>query len=437
MKVEYEKAARDRQTIQSALDNAKSDAVEQDQTAIRLNILRQRADTARTLYNEFLQKNKQIDLDRAQQQNNMNLLQPARLPKSSSSTPPALAILLASVFGFAGTSGLAFLLERFDRTVKNVTDVNRYVQLPTIGVIPSARKTRQRKLNAKPKIDKTKPLSITSDSTTTQPVDALGGTKNNFTLSANGELGKEKIEITEAKPEDIAVLNRQSAVAEAYRVLRTSVLLANGENPPKTLLITSCEPSEGKTTTAINTAISLAQLGASVLIIDADLRKPSAHKGLGVNRTHGLSTCLMNNIEAGRVIQKLNIANLSFLPCGPIPSNPAELLISAKMKTLIGQLEKHFDHIIIDSSPLMYVTDPVILSTMVDGVILVVRGGKIKREVVCQAREMLSSVGAKIYGVVLNDIDLRQQATHDFAYYRYYSDYGKEREEESASDLLV
>jgi capsular exopolysaccharide synthesis family protein len=436
LKIEYEKAMRDRQTVQSAMDNAKSDAVEQDQAAIRLNILRQRADTARTLYNEFLLKNKQIDLDRAQQQNNISLLQPARLPKSSTGTPISLAVSMAFAFGLVGASGLAFLLERFDRTIKNIADVNRYVQLPTIGVIPAARRPKQRKLYARSKVDKARPLSLSKESLPSSTKEALGGAKNNVTFS-NGNLPvDEGVEITETSIDGIAMLNQQSAVAEAYRVLRTSVLLANGENPPKTLLITSSEPSEGKTTTTINTAISLAQLGASVLIIDADLRKPSAHKGLGVNRTHGLSTCLMNDVEPSKVIQKLNIPNLYFLPSGPIPSNPAELLISQKMKKLINLAEQRFDHIIIDSSPLMYVTDPVILSTMVNGVILVVRGGKIKREVVSQAREMLTSVGAKIYGVVLNDIDLRH-SSYDFAYYRYYAEYGKEREEESASDLLA
>src|SRR5262249_9595018 len=150
----------------------------------------------------------------------------------------------------------------------------------------------------------------------------------------------------------------------------------------KTILVTSGQMGEGKTTTTVNTAISLAQLGASVLLIDADLRRPSAHKAFGVAPVTGLSTYLSRNVELDRLIHKLQVPNLSLLPCGPIPPNPAELISSEKMKDMLRILGEHYDHILIDSPPLMSVTDPVILSTLVDGVILVVHGGKSSRDVV-------------------------------------------------------
>src|SRR4029078_10047911 len=148
----------------------------------------------------------------------------------------------------------------------------------------------------------------------------------------------------------LVTLDPHSSAAEAYRVLRTSCLLSAAGQPPKTVLITSGQPGEGKTTTAINTAISLSQLGASVLIVDCDLRRPTTHKVLGVDHIQGLSTYLSHsNISLDDVIQKLPIANLSLLPCGPIPPNPAELIIADRMKEMLKELSLRYDHIIIDS----------------------------------------------------------------------------------------
>jgi capsular exopolysaccharide synthesis family protein len=200
------------------------------------------------------------------------------------------------------------------------------------------------------------------------------------------------------------------------------MLLSAAGSPPKTVLVTSGQPGEGKTTTVVNTAISLAQLGASVLIIDCDLRKPSAHKVFGVVHDKGLSTYLSRDIEIDELIVKLQIPNLSLLPCGPIPPNPAELISSERMKNLLRLLSERYDHVLIDSPPLIHVTDPVILSSLVDGVILVVHGGKSTRAVTQRARQELASVGAKVFGVVLNNVDLKRNGYEDY-YYGYHSAY--------------
>ena len=201
------------------------------------------------------------------------------------------------------------------------------------------------------------------------------------------------------------------------------MLLSAAGSPPKIVLVTSAQPGEGKSTTVVNTAISLAQLGSSVLIIDCDLRRPSTHKILGINPAEGLSSYLTRNIGIDRLIHKLQIPNLSLLPCGPIPPNPAELISSARMRDLLKEMAACYDHILIDSPPMMNVTDPVILSRMVDGVILVVHGGKSPRTTVQRARQELQGVGAKIYGVVLNNIDLRREG-YDSYYYHYNRYYG-------------
>ena len=163
-----------------------------------------------------------------------------------------------------------------------------------------------------------------------------------------------------------------------------------------------------------------------MLIIDCDLRKPTTHKVFNVDHMLGLSTYLSRDVKIDGLIQKLPINNLSLLPCGPIPPNPAELISSDKMREMLAMLSERYDHILIDSPPLINVTDPVILSTMVDGVILVVHGGKSTRDVVRRARQELATVGAKIFGVVLNNVDLRREGYDDYYYARY--SYGYEQE---------
>jgi succinoglycan biosynthesis transport protein ExoP len=423
LKGEYEKAVRDDKALKVAFEEAKVEAVRQDQAAIQYNILKGDVVTANSLYTEFLHKTNQANLELAQQRNNINVIQPAQIPKSPDGPTSALAILMAFVLSVAGGVGLAFVLERFDTTIRNVGDVDRYVQLPTLGVIPAIKRTRAPSRLEKKNGRVQEPLSIAAGR------DVLPGA----TERLKGNDLEDEIE----PAAEVTFLPALSLVAEAYRTLRTSVLLSAAERPPKTILFTSGRPGEGKTTTAVNTAVSLAQLGSSVLIIDADLRKPATHKGFsGVKNDLGLSTYLSRDVEVDGLIQKLKISNLSLLACGPIPPNPAELISSNKMKVLLKSLAARYDHIVIDSPPLMYVTDSVILSTLVDGVILVVHGGKSTRDVVRQSRQMLGAVGAKVFGVVLNNVSARNLSESDLTYYPYHSDDSHQRDEDRVSDLL-
>jgi polysaccharide biosynthesis transport protein len=289
--------------------------------------------------------------------------------------------------------GLAFFLEYLDNTIKTVEDVERFAQLPALGVIPAiATSTSLKKLPSK------------------SGPDSLAG-ENGLALPSA------------SLATQLMTLDNQSTVAEAYRALRTSVLLSSAGHPPKTILVTSGRPGEGKTTTAVNTAISLAQLGASVLIIDCDLRRPKVHKVFGISHIHGLSTYLSRDAELGALIHTLPVPNLSLLPCGPTPPNPAELISSEKMREMLTILSESYDHIIIDSPPLINVTDPVILSTMVDGVIMVVQAGRSTRDVVRRASQELTGVGAKVFGVVLNNVNLQREGYDEYYYQRYYSGY--------------
>jgi capsular exopolysaccharide synthesis family protein len=214
----------------------------------------------------------------------------------------------------------------------------------------------------------------------------------------------------------------RSPIAESYRHLRTSLLLSSAGQPPKTILVTSSQPSEGKTTTAVNTAFMLAQTGAEVLIIDCDLRRPRLHSHFNVSNGGGLTNLLSGDPNVDQYLQTYERQpNLKVLTSGPVPPNPAELLGSDEMRRLLAQLSTRFAHIIVDSPPTISFTDASILSTMVDGVVLVVHGGRSSRAVVRRAKQQLIDVGAHIFGVVLNNVKLDKQ--HDYYYVGYYSNY--------------
>ncbi|HJQ22289.1 MAG TPA: polysaccharide biosynthesis tyrosine autokinase [Blastocatellia bacterium] len=389
LKTEYERALRDEQNFKAMLAGAKGEATVQNQAEIQYTLLKQEVEVNKQLYQDFLNKTNQAEAQKVEQQNNLRIIEAAEVPAAPIAPRRGFSILAALLLSTGIGVGLAFFLEYLDNTIKTVEDVSRYAQLPALSVIPAVGGSVSRRLGARGR----KVLSATTGANERGP--------------------------------KLVTLEPQSSAAEAYRVLRTSVLLSAAGQPPKTVLITSGQPGEGKTTTAINTAISLAQLGASVLIVDCDLRRPTAHKVLGVEHQQGLSTYLSQaQVTLDEVIQPLPIENLSLLPCGPIPPNPAELIISDRMKELLGALRARYDHIIVDSPPLINVTDPVILSTMVDGVILVVHGGKSTRDLVRRARQELATVGAKIFGVVLNNVDLRREGYDNYYYDRYYTNYG-------------
>jgi succinoglycan biosynthesis transport protein ExoP len=287
-------------------------------------------------------------------------------------------IVLAFILSLVAGIGLAFLLDFLDDTLKSVDDVDRYLHLPALALIPSMTSEKPKLRGAEPPAAATA-LALVSDV--------------------------------------------RSPIAESYRHLRTSLLLSTAGTQPRTILVTSSQPSEGKTTTAINTAFMLAQTGAEVLVIDCDLRRPRLHAHFNLPNARGLTNCLSGD---GKDLDELihtydKQPNLKLLTSGPIPPNPAELLGSDEMRKLLTHLSERFTHIIVDSPPAISFTDASILSTFVDGVILVVHGGRSSRAVVRRAKQKLMDVGAHIFGVVLNNVKL--ESTHDYYYAGYYSGY--------------
>jgi len=404
LKADYERSIREEKLIKESYAGARDEAIQQNQASIKFNILKQDVETSKALYHDFLSKTNQAQIEQRQQGNDLRVIEPARTPVAPSGPGRSRAILIGLMLSLAGGVGLALLLEYLDNTVKSIEDVTRTTQLPTLALIPSMNAEAMRAVGER-KNGRKKMIGVSGDKL---------GTVSGLAPRSMHPPG-----------DKLAPLGSLSSVVESYRMLRTSVLLSTAGAPPKTILVTSSQPGEGKTTTVVNTAISLAQLGASVLLIDADLRRPAVHKAFKIPHTRGISNYLSSHTPLENLIIKLPIPNLSVLPCGPIPPNPAELISSERMKDLLRILGQQFDHILIDSPPLISVTDPVILSTMVDGSILVVQAGKSTRELVRRARRELAGVGAKIFGVVLNNVDLKREGYNDYDYYRHTADYGE------------
>ena len=383
MKNDYESSLRRESLIRQAFEQQKAKALEMKEKGIQYNILKREADTNRELYKGLLQRMKEAGVSAGITASNIQVVDQAEMPTGPYKPNKGLNLLLAAVVGLFLGVGLAFFFEYLDNTIKTPEDVEQLIRLPSFGMVPEISNGRRRRL----------------EKGTTCPVEL----------------------ITYGHP--------KSMLSEAYRSIRTSILLSFSEKPPKKIAITSPNPSEGKTTTVINTAIALSQTGARVLIIDADLRKPRLHKIFNRENGQGLSNFLSGHGDLESVVKTSEVPNLFYIPSGPIPPNPSELLGSTLFKKMVESLEARFDHIVFDSPPVLGFADSIILSTSVDGVILTALGGKTPRETLQRAKEVLQQVNSKIIGVVINRVDIRR-SDYGYYYYRYHSYYGKEGKKE-------
>ncbi|MGQ0541878.1 MAG: polysaccharide biosynthesis tyrosine autokinase [Blastocatellia bacterium] len=369
--------------IRSAYNAAFNEAQSQNSGGVLLKLLEQNIETNKGFLDNLRKQLGSNDIASQGSDNNISVAAFA-IPPETPVAPRRLttviaALFLSTLFGM----GLALFLEYLDDTIRTTEEIESYLQLPALAAIPTIDSIPKRKL---------------------------------LLVGANGEEEEEK-----ANSELLIYADSRSSLAEAYRQLRTSILLSTAGHAPKSLLITSSLPSEGKTTTATNTAISLAQTGAKVLIIDADMRRPRLHTVFNIANGDGLSTLLASELTDTEILSVIKVdegTKLNLLTSGPIPPNPAELIGSEQMANLLRMLQKHFTHVVIDSPPITSFTDGVLIASMVDGVILVVHSGKSSRQVVKRARQLLHDVGAKIVGVVLNNVNLRSQ--DNYYYYQSY-----------------
>ncbi len=380
MKRNFEAAQAQERSLIRAYEGQHGKTTARTKAEIDLAAMTQQLATDEQYLNTLLQKQRELNATSGDGGTNVSIAQKSRLPQAPVGPARLRTIIIAFLLSLMAGVGLAFLLDFLDDTVKSLDDIDRYIHLPALALIPAARSEKGR----------------------LGPAEAAAQAPNASTALA-------------------MVNDVRSPMAEAYRHLRTSLLLSSAGTPPKTILVTSSQPSEGKTTTAVNTAFMLAQTGAEVLIIDCDLRRPRLHANFNLSNARGLTNFLSGECPIDDVLQSYEgIANLKLLTSGPVPPNPAELLGSEEMRKLLSSLTERFAHVIVDSPPAISFTDASILSTFVDGVILVVHGGRSSRAVVRRAKQQLLDVGANIFGVVLNNVKADSHEYYGAGYSAYY-----------------
>lgn len=374
-------------SLKGLLETAKSRALDLNLQEIEYSRLQRSASTNEKMYQNILERMKEVDISRMVSTRSVKVLDPPQKPGSPVRPKMSTNILIGVLGGLVLGLAFAFLRERADSTLKTPHDVETRLFLPSLGLLPTA----------------------------------LGGLpsrsrKRRVAVSRNGFDG----------PELIVHFEPTSAMAEAARAIRSSVLFMSPDNPPRLLLVTSSGPAEGKTTCATAIAITMAQTGARVLLVDMDLRRPRLHRIFKSDVERGVTKVLLGE-PLENCIQSTPVDNLTILPAGAIPPNPAELLLSEKMKNLLAELASRYDRVVIDSSPVNPVTDTVILSRLVDGTLFVARSFETTLEQAKTALRSLLDVKAKVLGVIVNAVDL-SKAEYRYRYYRSYGGYGDDRD---------
>src|ERR1035437_7485773 len=322
---DYLAALQREKLLASAFEQQKQEANKLNESAIEYSALKRDAESTRQLYDNLLQRLKEAGVSAGLRSGNIRVVDVARTPTLPITPNIPRNLILGFLLGLAAGMGLAFVLESLDRTVRNMEEVSAISTLPALGTIP-------------------------------------------LQLSRNGHLRKRltTLSVGDGKPEPpdlVTYVRPKSEAAEAYRALRTSILLSSFGAPPKVILVTSPLPQEGKTTVSANAALVLAQRGSRVLLLDADLRRPGIAKLFGIKARGGLSTLISGVDKLEDVlVHSTEVPNLWIMPRGPIPPGPAELLSSTLMKEYIARWRNEFDHVVIDTPPCLSVTDAVVLS---------------------------------------------------------------------------
>jgi capsular exopolysaccharide synthesis family protein len=389
---ELRSVQRSERDLHVALQEAQNEALELNLREIEYGRLQRDRENNAKLYSIVLERTKETDLTRMLRVNNVLVLDEAQLP-GSPIKPKVMTNIVLGVLGgiFLGIAA-AFLAVQADRSVRSQGDVEEELQSTFLGIFPR--------------------------------------------VHARAGFGGYRYQYGEAHGNDAPVTNSDlvvhthptSVIAEACRVIRTNLLFMSPDKPFQVLMVASADPREGKTTVAINLALTLAQSGKRVLLIDTDLRRPRVHKAFNIRPAVGMTNVLVNEVSLEDAIIETEVPNVSLLPCGPIPPNPSELLHSQRFQEVLAQARGRFDRIVFDTPPVGAVTDALIIGPQVDGAILVVRTRKTARTRAARVLAQLRALGTRIAGVVLNDVDLRKEGDASYYYggYQYASSRSKE-----------
>ena len=368
---------RHEENLRADLEPAQREMQQLRRTAVEHGVLKREVEANRQLFENLMSRTVETGVERELKTAPVRIVERAEVPAERFSPRRArnywIALLAALALGIA----LVVLVEQMDNSVKTPEDVRELLQLPFLGMVPDVAAARGR-----------------------------GG----------------------ASP---LILDKPlSSLAEAYRVVRTNLIFSAPESGSRCLLVSSVNPAEGKSTTVTNLAVSLAQNGARVLVVDADLRRPVLDRHFGVPSTPGLSDLIIEKCAPGEAIRPTGCDGLHLIPCGYLPPNPAELLGSPRMRELLRGFASRFEWVLVDAPPILAIADAPVLSTFVDGLVLVVAADRTARPAVQRTIDQVTAVGGKIVGVVLNRLNLERNAYYFGQYYgKYYQSYYLENRE--------
>jgi capsular exopolysaccharide synthesis family protein len=396
---EYQAAVKREALLAQAFAAQQKQANQIAEKTVQYSILKREVETNKQLYEGLLQRMKEAGVSAGLKASNIRVVDPAEPPRRPARPRVLLNLALGVLLGLALGVGGAYLQNHLDNTLKTPEDVEHFLRMPALATVPSVESVVRGRVYGGPG--------------RSSPTLGAGDSGKNTALA--GRAGWHRID---------AATPQHNVLSEAFRGLRTSVLLSTAERPPRTLLVTSAQPAEGKTTVSANLAISLAQLGQRVLLLDADLRRPSVHKAFSLGAAKGLVNVLTGHDSWRSVVQRTDFPALDALVCGPVPPNPVELLSSGRMRAVLREVLEDYEFVVVDSPPLLNVSDSRVIASLVEGVILVVKGGETPRELAQRAAAQIGDVAANVIGVVLNNVDIRRDGYGYYAYNHYYT-YGE------------
>jgi len=384
MRAEYQAALDSEKMLQATFEKQKDDAYKMNQDAIQYGIMRREVESSRDLYEGLLKRLKEAGILAGLKSSNINIVDPASVPVEAVEPRLLLNVALGCIGGLLFGLALAFVVENVDSSIRTPEDIEAYCSLPSLGIIPSVVITRPDRAAET----------------------RLAGTRRpQLTLPVTME-------------------HRNSGSAEAFRALRTSLLLSSPGAPPQVILVTSAMMQEGKSFTSLNLAVVLSQTGQKVLLVDSDMRRPAINKYLGICPNRGLSACLAGTEDSAAMIMNIEeIPGLHIMAAGHMPPYPSEMLASEAMPQLVKRWREEFRYIVIDTPPVLAVTDAVVCARIADAIVLVARSEKTGRQSLVRARDLLKNAHANIAGVVVNDLSF-----DSVEYRQYYGYYGKDHQ---------
>ena len=376
----YQQMIDNERSLKSLMDREKKEAIELSKIEIDYKPLQRASEQNAKMYGLIAARQKEIDITGPMRTNNVRVLERATVPYVPVRPKPFQNLMLGLLIGLGSGIVMAFLIEALDNTLKTQADVEQFLGVPVLGLVP-----------------------------------IIGGPAAEVARETNDHL----------RDRDLGVfLDPKSVAAECCRSIRTNILFMSPDRPLRTIVVTSPSPQEGKTTTAINLGVTMAEAGGRILIVDTDMRRPRLHRSFGVPNNTGISTVIVGKATIEEAIKRTDVPNLDLLPCGPVPPNPSELLHTERFGAILADCAKLYDRIILDSPPTSAVTDPAVLGNLTDGVVLVVKAGETTRDSAMHARRQLAGANAHLFGVVVNAIDFSNPAYGYEYYYRNYYRYG-------------